>query len=183
MNKYCEYFKTVKGNRDSYFELVLNYFQGKPIKILEIGSARNLDFGGRQGDGWSSIHFYNYIKANGGSLKIVDIDHRAIENCKQLLENYSADVSFEVADGIDFINDSYDLIYLDGGDDPVDMVKQYQKISSKTIVLCDDFSTKGSVLRTAFPKFRLLKWVGNPHEMAIYNMQDFYSEQIVECIQ
>lgn len=171
MNQYLEHFLNSKGNRDLIFQDVLNSFSGKPISILEIGAARNLDSYSRMADGWSSLHYYNYIKQNGGSLTICDISDSSISNCKKLFENLTndLDINFVLADGNNLIDSKYDLIYLDGGDDPRDMVTQLSKINfNSQKVLCDDFHSKGSIARSIFPNFTLYKWQGHDHEMAFY---------------
>jgi len=171
MNQYLNHFLNSKGNRDLIFQDVLNSFSSKPISVLEIGAARSLDSYSRMADGWSSFHYYNYIKKNGGSLTICDISEIALSNCKTLFENLISDVDikFVLGDGGLLINEKYDLIYLDGGDDPEDMVNQLSKINlNSQKVLCDDFHTKGSLARSIFPNVTLYKWQGHEHEMAFY---------------
>jgi predicted O-methyltransferase YrrM len=171
MNQYLNHFLNSKGNIDLIFQDALNSFSGKSIRILEIGATRNLDNYSRMADGWSSLHYYSYIKKNGGSLTICDISESSLSNCKKLFENLTSDVDvkFLLADGTALIDDSYDLIYLDGGDDPKDMVTQLSKINlNSQKVLCDDFHTKGSIARNIFSNCTLYKWEGHSHEMAFY---------------
>jgi hypothetical protein len=171
---YYEYFKRSKGNRDPVFKYALDLFNEKPIHILEIGAARNISFEARQGDGWSTLHFLDYIAQFGGSLKIVDIDNVAIENCKNLISSHpkckNANFTLECGQGINFISEGYDLIYLDGGDSTEEMADELSKINlDRSIVLCDDFHTKGAKARTIFKNFISIKWEGHIHEMAIYH--------------
>lgn len=170
MNKYYQYFNSSKGNRDPIFQDVLRIFDGRPISILEIGAARSLDFYNRQGDGWSSYHYYDYINKNGGVLSICDIDANALNTCKELFEGLNVEnVRFINGDGLKKINDSYDLIYLDGGDDPNDMVQQLNLIDfSKQVVLCDDYHTKGSYAKKTHTNSILYKWTTSDHEMALF---------------
>lgn len=173
---YFQFFKESVGNRDTVFNYVLEIFGKKPISILEIGCTRNLDHGARMGDGWSSLHFYDYISTNGGQLDIVDLDQSAISICNLLLSshpNYPNNVTLTVDYGRNLITKKYDLIYLDGGDDPNEMVEEYeliQKVSPNAVILCDDFHAKGSLLRLKYPNYELIKWHGNSHEMAIYSI-------------
>lgn len=186
---YYQFFKNSVGNRDTIFNYVLEKFYNRPISILEIGCSRNLDAGSRMGDGWSSLHFYDYISANGGKLDIVDLDPGAIENCKLLLgshPDYPKNVKFHVDYGINLINKEYDLIYLDGGDNPNEMIEEYeliQKVSPNSIILCDDFHSKGSLLRQKYSNFELIKWNGNDHEMALYDSKKEYKVTFFSPIQ
>lgn len=174
MNPYYEYFLSSKGNRDLVFEDCFKRLGGAPLYCLEIGAARNLDFRSRQSDGWSSFHFYSYIKKYGGHLTICDIDSYAIDQCKKLFINSDLElVKFVNQDGLQLINDKYNLIYLDGSDNPADMVLQISMINVfKQMILCDDFHTKGSSAKGVYDKYISYKWRGHEHEMALYDKNE-----------
>lgn len=184
-NKYLEYFLNSRGNRDLIFNDTLNIFQSKPINILEIGAARSLDFYNRQGDGWSSLHYYQYIIKNGGTLTICDIDPKSISTCQELFANLeTSNVKFVVEDGFKLINEHYDLIYLDGSDDPNDMVLQLNAINlSKQVVLCDDFHTKGSLAIKYHPNVIIYGWRDSGHRMGLYRPNYLRSEIYIKQIQ
>lgn len=170
MNKYYSYFCSSIGNRDAVFDDALGFFKNKPINILEIGSARNLNPYNRMSDGWSSFHFYRYIRQNGGSLTTCDIDEGAVITYNQMFEGLSAhNREIICVDGLSKIGPQYDLIYLDGGDNPADMLNQLNLIDLKTqVVLCDDFSIKGTQCKIEHPNYVLYHWEESSHEMALY---------------
>jgi hypothetical protein len=187
---YYQYFKDSKGNRDTVFQDVLERFNKKSIAILEVGCARNLSKGSRQGDGWSSFHFLEYVSEHGHILDICDIDQEALVNCQLLLKTFprkyaieSHELGFHRCTGVSAMFIDYDLFYLDGGDDPNEMVEEYEEIlklkeklkhpdnNYNPLVLCDDFHAKGSLLRKKYPEFLLYKWENNDHEMALFGAE------------
>lgn len=149
MNRYYEIYSSNKANgRGPVFDYVTKTFSGK-MKILEIGSIRDLNSHAVAGDGWSTFWWCDYIKENGGSLTVVDINPQAIENCKIAVEDFSKEIEidFNAADGLPFISSEYDFIYLDGSDCPKEMLNQFKNIDrNKTSILCDDFDQKGALL-------------------------------------
>lgn len=169
-DKFYNHFKNSVNDRDKVFINLLEKFNKKPINILEIGAARSLDSTAKGGDGWSSFFWAEYISTYGGSLTIVDINNDNLNNCKTLLSNYqNSNIKFICGDGLDYIDNTYDIIYLDGSDDPYEMLKQFNKIDrKKTLILCDDFHGKGLVLRNVHKDFESIM-VNHIHEMAIYN--------------
>lgn len=170
-NKYVNHLLKTEAGRDHIFKHCLDMFNHNPVNILEIGAARDLSDQARFGDGWSSIFWARYIEQYGGRLDIVDIDNQALENCKKLVHGINAKINFLNDDAYNHISDStYDLIYLDGSDDPQEMLKQFNKIDrTQTVILCDDFNSKGSALRLAYPVFDLFYLTGSRFEMAVYN--------------
>jgi predicted O-methyltransferase YrrM len=159
-------------SRDKIFLSVLELFENKPIRIFELGTALDIRFTARYGNGWSSLFWSKYIRENGGSLKTCDVNADAIENCKALLEEFKKDnfVEFLVGDGIKFLkeNNEYDLIYLDGSDDPNQMLNQMKVCNlEKSFILCDDFNSKGVVARQEFPN-HICFVLSNGHEMGLF---------------
>jgi predicted O-methyltransferase YrrM len=149
--------------------MCLDKLNKKPAKILEIGTSRSLN--GKAGDGWSTLFWCEYVAQYGGELNVCDVDQAAINVSKLLTENYhsSINVNFFCEDGIKYIDNTYDLIFLDGSDCPYQMLEQFEKIDrTKTIILCDDFHVKGTVVREKYKDFKLIK-VNEIHEMTIYN--------------
>lgn len=173
---YYEHWQNSKGNRDLVFNDILKHFQ-KPITILEIGVSRNLNPSVRGSDGWSSLYFGNHIKEYGGKLISVDLDELAINNCKILCEEIDKEINHDyyIDTGTNVLsklnNEEINFIYLDGGDDPQEMIDEYDLILSRKyipFVLCDDYHTKGQLIRQKYPIHTLYKWPNNPHEMAFY---------------
>ncbi len=176
MNFY-EHFKNSKGNRDPIFKEVLSYFKERPISILEIGSLRDNSVYSRMSDGWSSFHFLEYIHAYGGELHICDISNSSLAVCRDTLASCpfmsplldARSLEFFQGDGKNFINPKYDLIYLDGGDDPNQMREQYILTNPlNQYVLCDDFHQKGTILKQMVEHYRTYKWVGYDAEMGLF---------------
>lgn len=178
MNQYFNYFKTSTNDRDFVFKEVLNFFNKAPLRILEIGCSRTLDFiTGKSGDGYSSFFWAEYVKEHGGKLTIVDIDETAINNCKTLLSDFN-DIIFIVGDGINYITEDFDLIYLDGGDNPVETLNQFNKVNRfKSSILCDDFHTKFCFVRQQNPDFKLYQ-VNSNHQMAFYSKLNFVESNL-----
>lgn len=175
MNQYYQAFKNSVNDRDFVFKEVLALFETKPINILEIGCARNLDCGlGKSGDGWSSLFFAEYVGSNGGHLDIVELEAQNLENCKLITEDFKDKITYICDDGLNHLknNNNYDLIYLDGGNDGQQMLDQFECCDrSKTIILCDDFNDKGKcdLLKVKYPDYKLIQvnWL---HQMALYNI-------------
>lgn len=169
-------FKSVRGNRDSVFISLLAKLEGKAAQILEIGVARDLSSGARQGDGWSSMHFGEYVSLYGGHLDLVDISEGSLTNCTALMESLPTRPSYQthLLDGRVFLKEAirfYDIILIDGSDDPGEMVECFNLAAPiSRHILCDDFQTKGKLLRLVQPAFHLFKWENNPHEMSLYDM-------------
>ncbi len=172
MNNYYKEFKKLKNDRDFVFKKVLKLFNKQSIKILEIGTIRNVDVKeGKSGDGYSTLFWCDYIKKHGGKLTICDNNILSIVNSKRVISDFVGviDVEFITGDGINYLNGDYDLIYLDGSDDPQSNYDQFIKINrTKTYILCDDFHTKGQFLRNFYKDFESFK-CNDVHEMALYN--------------
>lgn len=182
-NLYKE-FKEGKGNRDQIFQFLLSQFEGKPVKVLEIGATR--DKNGRAGDGWSTFFWAEHIKQNGGHLTVCDVAPDSIQNCREIIGDFlpSSQITYYLGTGLKCIETTpiqeFDIVLLDGSDDPMEMLNEYEAIKNRTtFVLCDDFSTKGSVIRNAYPHFMLFKWHGYGHELALYTKETIYLPNIL----
>jgi predicted O-methyltransferase YrrM len=174
MNNYFKYWKetlNTQKSRDPIFLDVLSRFNNKPINILEIGCARDLNLQARFGDGWSSLFWADYILEYGGSLTSYDIDQSAIDRVNALLENIDIQFSSVVADGTEIlkVNNKYDLIYLDGSDSPYEMLEQMKLCDLvNSYVLCDDFHQKGILVHNNYPVHTLYQ-LKNNHQMALFH--------------
>lgn len=165
---YYKWFKDGYGNRDQIFNEILGYFNNKPIKVLEIGTIRSLDE--RSSGGASTFFWAEYIKANGGELHVCDTDQSVLQFCHSVLCDFYDKTNFYLNTGVNTListNTEWDIVYLDGSDSPKEMMDEFLVCHSKYI-LCDDFSTKGSIVRQIYPNYRLYKWKGHNHEMALY---------------
>lgn len=173
MNKYYQHFKSSASPRQFVFEKALNLLQEKPAKILEIGTIRDLDLKAKDGDGYSTLFWCEYVKKHGGSITIIDISNEAIENCKIVTSDFvnDIDIKYVVDDGIKYIDDSFDLIYLDGSDDNNQMIQQFEKCDrKKSFILCDDANKGGKcdLLRSKYTDYELFQvnWL---HQMIAYH--------------
>lgn len=158
------------GWRDPVFIWVCEYYLSKinSSKVLTIGAERNLDPNSRAGDGWADFYFVEQTLKNNGLLTIVDIDQLAINNCRIVLSDYGHAINFLVGDGKDFIGKAqWDLIYLDGGPSPKEMLDQFELIDlDKTFVLIDDMGDKGLYLKEKYQhKIKMIQ-VNYVHQMA-----------------
>ena len=177
MNKYYQKFKEPQPSitRDPFFRYVIDTIISRieSPKILTIGATHEKhDINSIQGQGWADFYFADHLmKVKNGSLTIVDIDPIHIDNCKEMMSDFineGVNLTFHVGDGINFINDDYDVIYLDGSDDPNEMYNQYKKINrKKSWILADDWNSKGIKLgkqEWGFLAFHV-NWI---HQCAIY---------------
>lgn len=166
--------------RDTVFIDTLNQFNQRPIKILEIGCLRNLN--SRAGDGWSSIFWAMYVTKFGGSFSTSNTSSDDISVCKGVIDAIfpKNTFSFSTTDGKKLINNEYDLIYLDGGDDPQETLDQFNMCDlNKTYVLIDDYHTKGSRLPQEGLHTRYE--FSNDHRMALYhNGSDLVKEVYIK---
>ncbi len=165
-------FKEGKGNRDPIFLEALSLLEGKPANILEIGAMR--DVNGRAGDGFSTFFFAEYIKQYGGHITVCDISKNGLDNCRQILGEYldNTQITYHLGPGLNHLTNTseiYNLTLLDGSDDPNEMLAEYEACKSR-FILCDDFSTKGFLLRQKYPDFKLYKWHHAGHECALYGV-------------
>ena len=170
MNKYYQYFKSTEAPRDYVFENVKKILSGRPAKIMEIGCARDVSFTSRTSDGCSSYFWFEYIESFGGQLDIFDISQDALDNCKQLFEGMNlTNVNFICDNALNHIDNDYDLIFLDGSDCPEEMLNQFEKIDrTKSMIFCDDFDSKGSIVSVKYPNYILFYNKNTRHVMALY---------------
>ena len=152
------------GVRDSIFNEVLSSFDNDPVSIFQVGAIETFKDDWRYGSGWSDIIFGKYIKKNGGKLVIVDIDmdhlsHSFFAACKM---GYKVNVIFDDAKNI--INqDKYDIYYLDGSNDPVETLEQFNiamSVNDKAVFIVDDYSIKGTLLPDGFKMYDVANKVG-----------------------
>lgn len=173
MNSYYEHWKNTEQPRDYVFDKALYLLNKQPAKILEIGTSRRLEDNAHASDGYSTFNWCEYIQEFGGSLDICDVDPVCIENCKILISDFISviGINFHLRDGLELIDDSYSLIYFDGSDCNLEMVKQFEKMNRyKTIGVCDDANLGGKcdLLRTKYTDYEVYRCWPATHEMLIY---------------
>ena len=119
--------------------------------FVEIGTTRGGFGGGPQGDGWATNAWGWYTKKYGGHVHTVDLDPACIEQCKNITIPFAENMDYHVMTGVKFIESlkfsaPIDFLYLDGSDDPQEMVDEYQAASigghlkSTTLILLDDIA-------------------------------------------
>lgn len=177
MNKYYQKFKeqAVLGSRDPIFvQIIYNWLKylNKP-SILNIGSERDQSLESRAGDGWANFYWAELIEHIGGKLTIVDVDEKAIEVSKMMLEDFvgKIDINFIIGSGLDMIDkESWDFQYFDGPDDNKFTLDCMQKIDKeKCSILCDDANRGGKcdLIRMLYPNYWFFP-CNYIHEMIFY---------------
>ena len=169
--------------RKPVFLDVLKQFNNQPVNILEVGAVgENMsDPNYIHGAGGSSFYFAEYVRQNGGSLTIVELNPQTLKNCEIMLEDFvraGANIKFICDDGIKFLkhNNDFQLVYLDGSDVEYQTFDMFQLINrTKTKVLCDDANGwrqgegKCVGLRVYYQDYKLFK-CGVSHEMIMYDV-------------
>jgi hypothetical protein len=153
--------------RDEVFNDALSYLSNGPASILEIGCLRDLN--SRAGDGWSTLHWANYVEKHGGFFDFCDINKASVDLCCELIrEEFDINFQGHAIDGINLIDGDLNFIYLDGGDCPRETLNQFEKCNLKTqVILIDDFHTKGVLVDEKYPEKFLFRF-SNGHKMALY---------------
>jgi predicted O-methyltransferase YrrM len=169
-----------KSARDEVFNDALALLSNKPAKILEIGCLRDLN--SRAGDGWSTLHWANYVEKNGGRLVFCDINAESVDLCLDLIRNNFSEIEHvgKAIDGIGWISDHFNFIYLDGSDNPTETLNQFEKCKTDSqIVLIDDFHTKGVLVDQKYPEKFLFRF-SNGHNMALYGKGVKTGEKLIK---
>lgn len=154
-------FRSYPGPRDAVFADLLKSFQ-HPTKIVQVGGVQIFRADYRVHSGWSDGFFIQHLARFGGKLSIIDVNKDALENSEALINEMLEALKPQVDIDIDYIlstgeaflqsKNNYDLAYLDGSDDPDQMVEQFNALDrERTSVLCDDWSIKGTKLATLVP--------------------------------
>ena len=161
-----------RNSRDRIFLYVLDKFNNNPINIFELGAPPSLDENSRYGNGWSTMFWLYYIHNNGGTLLVCDLNQSSLDNFQKMYLSYNKvmSVSSILEDGTFLLKEksNYDLIYLDGADDPNAMLQQFNLCDyNKNFILCDDWGSKGLDLRkTNIPRISFK--LSGGHEMALF---------------
>ena len=170
MNSYYSYALSRRHDRRPIFEAVLKYLGDTEIKVLEIGTTRLTEPEGLDGDGGFSIYVCDHILKNGGTLHSFDLNKESIERAKVVLSDFINEIDIKLIndDALKYIDNSYDLIYLDGSSSNLEALVQLEAaLDTNAIILCDDVGDKFVLASRVFPNFKLLQ-LNKTHQMAIY---------------
>ena len=139
-----ETFKT----RDNIFNEILSTFDGKPVRIYQVGAIETFSDKFRVFSGWSDLVWGKYIKEHGGELKIMDIDLDHLAHSAFAAQSLGYQVQLCYGDGAEeILSQDYDIYYLDGSNDPQETLDQYEKIKDKdAVVIIDDYDIKGTLI-------------------------------------
>ena len=139
--------------RDSLFTHTMNgnHFNFSSLNILQIGAIEEPTLRFKLGSGWSDIVFASYINLFGGKLTVVDINEEHLNNSKIVLNDFNIVYDLVLSDASDHIkkNKPYDVVYLDGGNDPKETEHQYNLLDkdSTSLIIIDDFKLKGNTIK------------------------------------
>ena len=134
--------------RDPVFLWCLDKFDSRPVKIFQVGAIETFNSNWRIGSGWSDLIFGQYIKENGGSLTVADIDLDHLANSHYAAAMMKYEVNLIHDDAGKCMPDDCDIYYLDGSNDPKETFDQYLDIKDlNAIVIVDDFKIKGTLLK------------------------------------
>lgn len=173
-------FNSTNGPRDDLFAQISAWFPGTP-NICQIGAIQNWLPAYRKGSGWSDFVWGALIQQRGGHLTVVDINNGALNNSLQAFRDLGIESHITIvnSDGATWLqaNKDYNFVYLDGSDNPGEMLDQFRAIDrTKAYVLCDDFSIKGKLMPqelevlTRFKPVNSLYKIAN--DMAFYDLEN-----------
>jgi hypothetical protein len=135
--------------RDPILKSALALFSNGPVNVFQIGAIETFETEWRIGSGWADLIWGDYIKKNGGSLAIADVSlaNLAHSTLAAVQLGYVDHLVTLHGDAIEYIEEGYDIYYLDGSDDPQEMLDQFNKIKhTNSVVVMDDYSVKGTLV-------------------------------------
>lgn len=124
-------------------------YAGKPVKVYETGTMRDLAVSAEWGDGWSTLYIARWIKEHPGStfdsvdlnINAIDLAHAALE-----AEGISDCCTFHCQDSLKFLSkiNWADLIFLDSCDGLQHGLEEFRLAASTgaKIILMDDYTSK-----------------------------------------
>lgn len=122
------------------------------LDILETGTIRGAGENYHRGDGWSTVTFAEYVKANGGSVTSIDLE---IDTAVQVLKAHRLATHVKLVKGssVEVIEEmagkkgrsprgSLDVAFLDSGNDAALTLREYLTVAplmrSPGLVMVDD---------------------------------------------
>lgn len=182
---YKNAFDTEHCRKPGFLE-VLSELNGRPANILEIGTTGGdiNDLNGIHGSGHSTFYFAEYIRQNGGSLTIVELNPQILENCKIMLEDFvkaGINIKFVCDDGLNWAaKPDFCLKYLDAGDIEWQTFEMFKKIDLRdSSVLLDDWNSGGKCdrVKILYPFFNKVFACGPKHQMGYYRRFESFGEE------
>lgn len=129
---------------------MLNQRKPKNAIIVETGTTRGVIGGGLVGDGEATRAWAWYSNKYEGVVHTIDMNPKAIAECKRITENYKDNVVYHTGVANKVIEDldiTIDLLYLDSADDPKVGLGEYEAAASKliesSIIFIDDTKHDG----------------------------------------
>jgi hypothetical protein len=144
----------------------------KELAILETGSIRNEAEEYHQNDGWSTLTFAQYVKANGGWITSVDLDishadavltRHGLRDAVNLVEQHSIEFL-----GIDLAaHERYDVILLDSANDADLILHEYllAKHLGPGLILVDDVEPGSTTVVKGHKLLPMLEATETRHRM------------------
>ena len=169
-SKIQKIFQDNPGPRDYVFERVLKQHGPVPLFALQVGGIRKLNAQQRIDDGWGDCFWATHIAQCGGALTVCDINEDALQNSLKIAMEYRIPFGKLLMTGKEALKKSndYDVIYLDGGGNPKQMLDQFKLCDrERSIILCDDWTGKGALLMHVDEDFEFFE-VESKRGMAIY---------------
>ena len=181
---YKNAFETNHGRRPHFYE-ALNDLNRFPADILEVGTTGGdiNDPNGIHGSGHSTIYWAEYVRQNGGSLTIVELNPTILGNCKVMLKDFidaGTNIIFINDDGANWVGKKYDLYYLDAGDIEWQTFEMFKKIDLRNgSILLDDWNDGGKCTRVKalYPFFTKVCACGPTHQMGYYKKFQNFGEE------
>ena len=168
-NNYFKYFHETAGLRDNFFESLLGSYYNKSINVLELGTSRDIRNDARNGDGWSTLWWLTHVLCFGGHITSIDLNPESIENCKKLTTGYEEYITYIVDNGEKYLDKKFDIIYLDGSDDPNEMLGQFETCFNFNSTICmDDFNSKGVLVYQKYSNVIKIFNCNGSHLMGYY---------------
>jgi hypothetical protein len=137
------------NTRDSIFKSILASFECNPVSVFQVGAIETFRFSWRIGSGWSDMIWGEYVAQHGGRITVADIsiDNLANSTLAAVKLGYEDKLQTFHGNAINYIEEGYDIYYLDGSDDPFEMLNQFNKIKhTSSIVIMDDYRVKGGMV-------------------------------------
>jgi hypothetical protein len=160
---FIELRQTVQGHRDTLIEHLLSCFDKQPINIAIVGATEELNLNYRIHSGWMEVLFAMYLKVYGGHMTVMDLNPYHVENTAMLVHCLGdLDIQYGVgrAEGFDFSVKKWDIVYLDGGNLPVETRIQFDNAQPHSrMIIIDDYDIKGIYINKV-TRFPILEGVG-----------------------
>lgn len=137
--------------RDPVFRHVLSLFGDGPVNICQVGAIETFEQAFLFGSGWADRVFGAHVRKHGGRYQIIDVDLDHLANSLLVADLLGHKVEIRLDRGESAVAPGFDLYYLDGSNDPSEMLAEVNNIRHHPcVILCDDWSVKGGAVRSLF---------------------------------